>query len=743
MAARVEGPTVQVVDISTKELDKNARPPEGKHKHRSVQSNHSGDNAVKPTKNTEKTEPSNTVTGRQVSERKAVKTKGLNHPLGDLPPLTGQTKAESKTSHKGIPANELKLLEAEIKEANSLSQLGKTYRKLSGLRKEYLPECPTDRQIMPFHKVRMSVRSQASNLVKKHFKDPAHPTQKELSKVSKQVSKFPDPRAKRALKITYNLPDTENKASKESANQSIKNGITASEQLIATLDSALGESISSGGLVKSPTEQYPKSPTAFRQQSFSQPKKINTPHTANTARASQKSIDRLFAEARNTHSYTKLASHIHQLSNNPAWAAQQSSVNQLTKRLVSEVLASPIDCQALEFIYHKFISDQHPTDASAAVLNGILDNCRVILAQEPEQAKSLVFNICRDLAKASREYHPQLEQLTTAASLYRHTSQAINNGILNIQMAVSFNWTDSDLQEEQHAWVLARHQLNNPEKYSPVDEQVVDEEVLDDDYDLFIEKLEELTASFKQDALSTEDTSSPDEALPSAESLNAETSKPKTLQHDVLFTRTAPKLDSNEQYAGPVNLSPNDLVSRRKAIAGDSDSESELESTFNSTLSTTARSLEQDSITLVDLEAEEDSIEPSDMVNQKAEDIPPLPQKAPPPSVPYISSAPASDDRKNLLLDIQKGMILRPVETDKHPKTSKKQQGDKIASPVMNALANNPMLQNKDIGSTEQQSPVVEEDSYQPPLDKAKKPPLGGNIDLMSELRGRLNEKKR
>ena len=61
----------------------------------------------------------------------------------------------------------------------------------------------------------------------------------------------------------------------------------------------------------------------------------------------------------------------------------------------------------------------------------------------------------------------------------------------------------------------------------------------------------------------------------------------------------------------------------------------------------------------------------------------------------------------------------------------------------MNALANSPMLKNKDTGSTNQQSLVVEEDSYQPPLGEAKKPPLGGSMDLMSELRGRLNEKKR
>ncbi len=738
MATKLNGSPGQVTTGDQKYLDTQIKPSRGKHNQRSVEKHSAQSYKAEHPDNL-----NNRAQESSVIDRKTAKAPFTKNHLSDLPPLPGQPATKGSSPHRSIPSHELTALKTASKTANSLSELGKLSEKLSDLRKQHLPDNPGDREVMPFHDVRISIRRKATRLVEKHFKDPSNPTTKELKAVAKQVSKFPDPRAKRALRIAFNLPNAGNKTGKCTPNsQTVKACVSASEQLIATLDSALGDSIRSGEPVKNTKEHYPESPKVPKFPQPSPSKKTKAPHAVNTQRASQNSIDRLFTEARNTHSYSNLAKHIHQLSNNPAWATQQNSVNQLTQRLVAEVLTPPIDCEALEFIYHKFISDQQPTSASAAVLDGVLDNCRAILTQEPEAAKSLLFNICRDLAKASREYHPQLEQLTTAASLYRHHSQSINNGILNIQMAISFNWTDSDLQEEQHAWVLARHQLNNPEKYDVIDESDVDEQPFDDDYDLFIEKLEELTASFKQDALSTEDTSPPDEALPPAE-----TTKPKTLQHDVLFTRTAPKLDNKEQYAEPVNLSPNDLAARRKAIAGDSDSESDLESTFNSTLSTTARSLEQDSVTLIDLEAEEDSIEQSDMVNQKAEDIPPLPPKAPPPpsipSAPYIPSAPAGDDRKNLLLDIQKGIQLRPVETDKRPKSSKKQQGDKIARPVMNALANSPMLKNKDTGSTNQQSLVVEEDSYQPPLGEAKKPPLGGSMDLMSELRGRLNEKKR
>lgn len=748
MAARVEGPTVQVADISAKQLDKNAQPPEGKHKHRSVQSNNSGNNTVKQTENTVKTERSNTVTGRQVSETTALKTKGLNQPLGDLPPLTGQTKAGSKSSHRGIPANKLKALEAEIKEANSLSQLGKTYEKLSGLRKEYLPEPPTDRQIMSFHKIRLSIRSQASKLVKKHFKDPAQPTQEELSKVSNQVSKFPDPRAKRALKITYNLPDT---ANKEPANQSVKKGITASEQLIATLDSALGESISSGDLVKSPTEQYSKSPTAFRQKSLSQPKKINTPHAANSARASQKSIDRLFTEARNTHSYTKLAKHIHQLSNNPAWAAQQNSVSQLTQRLVSEVLASPIDCQTLEFIYHKFISDQHPTDASAAVLNGILGNCLVILTQESEQAKSLVFNICRDIARASLEYHPQLEQLMAAASLYRHTSKAINNGILNIQMAVSFNWTDSALQEEQHAWVLAKHQIDNPSQTDALDDLDFDEEAEDDDLDLHIEKFEEFTASFDKEPITTEpEVLAPQESTQPEDRLNEKASsqeKQEPVQADTpLFTRAAPRFDNNGLQPSIANISPDDLAARlaarRKAIAGDSDSESDLDSTFGSTFSSTAHSSAQDSVTLIDIETEDESIEEEAALPvQTPPPAPkaPLPPKTPPPP---IFSTPDDNGRQNLLKDIREGIKLKPLESNKQPEPSKKQQENGThGNPLAKAIANSPLMQNKK-PETKADGQTTEPDTTQPIIQEGKKGKPSGITDLMRELKSKFNDQQ-
>lgn len=689
------------------------------------------------------------------SETSSDETKDLPPLTANIPSLPDQLKTLNTPIDSVNLTHEISTLKAEVSEAKSLDDLSQTYKNLSLVQKKYLSDSPTDQQTMPFQELRLSIRNKTDKLIKKHFNDPENPTSKELKKVSALISKFPDPRARRAFKSAYKLPDTDDKTAEKSIAQTVNNNITVSQQLIALLDSALGEHDSTETPGKRSTGQRPKSPKKKPQSHLpSQAQKVNALQEADSAPASPQEVDRLFAEAHNTGDYTELAEYIYQLSNSPEWATQQRFLAQLTQRLVSEVLTSPIDHEALEFIYQRFISDLHPTDASAAALNGILDHCNSILTEEPERTLSLIFNICRDLAKASPDYMPQLEQLISEASVYRHTSRTINNGILNIQMAAAFSRTDSDLQQEQHAWVLAKNGIAIDSQTESQEETVP--EVADNDLALVTEQLKLIIAS---DEFEQEDTivSEAQQAvvvkqqdkeedltahkqpiepnlapLPFLEELQNRVPKDrdiKPIQNLVpLFTRTRPlevqkNISNNQKNRTSSEELAAKLANRRKYIADDSTLD-DSEHSFYSTSSLPNRKKNQEPVPLIDLEKGEEQTGGSiHSVHTPPEaPVPPaIPATPPSPPVPSGSQPGQTDSgRKSLLLDIQKGVKLKPVRQTKH--------NNVMVNPMMKAMANSPMLQKAGTGNTEKGS--------------SQRETAGHGKDFIAELKNKLKNGK-